>query len=71
MIKVWLWLAESPIGGAVKAASGAVLVWLLENIETLELDPLVQVAIIAALPVLINAINPMDPRFGIDKRTRG
>lgn len=63
-----IWLADSPFGGAVKAASGAVLVWLLDNIDTLNLAPIVEVAIIGALPVIINAINPEDPRYGMFKQ---
>lgn len=59
-----LWLANSPIGGAAKAASGAVLVWILDNVESFNLLPIVQVAIVAALPVLINYINPSDFRYG-------
>lgn len=71
MTRVWVWLYESPVGGAVKAASGAVLVWLLDNVDTLNLSPVAEVAIIAALPVLINAINPLDPRWGKDSTTHG
>lgn len=66
MTRLWIWLADSPLGGAAKAASGAVLVWVLDNVDTLNLPPVAQVAIIAALPVLINAINPMDLRYGKD-----
>lgn len=58
-----LWLANSPIGGAVKAGSGAMLVWLLNNIDQYAIPPVVQVGIIAALPVIINWINPMDERY--------
>lgn len=58
------WLARSPIASAAKVASGAVLVWLLDNVTDLGLHPVAQVAIIAGLPVLINAVNPQDPRYG-------
>lgn len=64
MRKFQIWLADSPLGGAAKAASGAVLVWLLDNVQSLDLPPVAQVAIIAALPVLINAVNPADYRYG-------
>lgn len=64
MIKLGIWLADSPLGGMLKAASGAILVWCLENIESFNLSPVVQVAIIAALPVLINYLNGMDMRYG-------
>ena len=59
-----LWLARSPIGSALKVASGAVLVWVLDNITDLGLHPIAQVAIIAAVPVLINSLNPEDFRYG-------
>lgn len=59
-----VWLATSPLGGAFKAASGAVLVWLVDNVGSFDLHPALQVAIVAALPVLINALNPADPRYG-------
>lgn len=62
-----LWLARSPIASAAKVAAGAVLVWLVDNITTLDLHPVAQVAIIAAVPVLLNALNPADDRYG---RTR-
>lgn len=58
------WLARSPLAGAAKVATGAVLVWLLDNVTDLGLHPVAQVALIAAVPVLINAVNPQDPRYG-------
>lgn len=61
------WLANSPIASAAKVASGAVLVWLIDNVTDLGLHPVVQVAIVAAVPVLINAVNPFDPRYGASK----
>lgn len=59
-----LWLARSPIASAAKVAAGAVLVWTLDNVTDLGLHPIAQVAIVAAIPVLINAINPQDDRYG-------
>lgn len=64
LTNIQLFLATSPIGGALKAASGAVLVWLLDNVSSFDLHPAVQVAIIAALPVFINYLNPADTRYG-------
>lgn len=58
------WLARSPLGSAAKVAAGAVLVWVLDNVTDLGLHPVVQVALIVAVPVLINAVNPEDPRYG-------
>jgi hypothetical protein len=67
MNSIWVWLADSPWGGALKAASGAVLVWILDNVQQLDLPPVAQVALVAGLPVLINALNPMDIRYGMGK----
>lgn len=64
MQKFGVWLATSPLGGAFKAATGAVLVWVLDNISTLQLPAYIQVAIIAALPVIINYLNVEDTRYG-------
>lgn len=58
------WLARSPIASAAKVAAGAVLVWTLDNVTDLGLHPIAQVAIVAAIPVLINAVNPQDDRYG-------
>lgn len=66
-----VWLATSPLAGAVKAASGAVLVWVIDNVSSLGLPPIAQVAIVAGLPVLINALNPQDPRYGFEKEITG
>jgi hypothetical protein len=60
MSKFGIWLADSPLGGMLKA----VVVWCLENVESFNLSPIVQVAIVAALPVLINYLNGMDMRYG-------
>ena len=61
---VMQWLATSPLGSAAKVAAGAVLVWMIDNVTDLGVHPMVQVAIIAAFPVLVNALNPEDPRYG-------
>lgn len=64
LTNIQLFLAASPLGGALKAASGAVLVWLLDNVASLNLPVVAQVAIIAAIPVFINYLNPADTRYG-------
>ena len=64
MEKLGTFLATHPLGGAIKAASGAVLVWALDNIASFNLPAYVQVAIIAALPIVINYVNPADERYG-------
>jgi len=59
-----IWLADSPFGGMLKAALGAVLVYVLDNIASFDLAPVVIVALGAALPVAINYVNAMDLRYG-------
>lgn len=59
-----IWLADSPFGGMLKAALGAVLVWVLDNSASFDLPPVVIVALGAALPVAINYVNAMDVRYG-------
>jgi hypothetical protein len=59
-----IWLADSPLGGMFKAALGAVLVWVLDNVSSFDLAPVVIVALGAALPVAINYLNNMDMRYG-------
>lgn len=61
---VLTWLAQSPLASALKIGLSAALVWVVDNAYSLELEPIVSVALTAALPVLINALNPADSRYG-------
>ena len=58
------WLATSPIGGFAKVAAAGMLVWIIDNVSTLNIPQIVQVGLIAGLPILINWMNPDDPRYG-------
>lgn len=58
------WLATNPMGGFVKVAVGAMLVWVIDNLSTLQIPEIAQVGLIAGLPILINWLNPDDPRYG-------
>jgi hypothetical protein len=58
------WLARSPIASAFKVALGAVLDYVLVNVAEFDIPVVAQVAIIAAVPILINALNPHDHRYG-------
>jgi hypothetical protein len=58
------WLATSPIGGFAKFAAAGMLVWIIDNVSTLNIPQIVQVGLIAGLPILINWMNPDDPRYG-------
>ena len=64
MQKFWEWFAVSPLAQAASVAASAALAWLVENVTSLNLHPLVVVAIVAGVPVLIDALNPEDVRFG-------
>jgi hypothetical protein len=58
------WLATSPIGGFAKVAAAGMLVWVIDNVASLNIPEIVQVGLIAGLPILINWMNPDDPRYG-------
>jgi hypothetical protein len=58
------WLATNPMGGFVKVAIGAMLVWIIDNLSTLQIPEIAQVGLIAGLPILINWLNPTDSRYG-------
>lgn len=59
-----VWLSASPLATALKVAVAAVLGWTLVNLDGLNVPPVVAVALVAAIPVLINWINPADSRYG-------
>ena len=64
MKKLEEWLAISPLASLLKislgAALGAVLSWLM----TADVHPLVVAVGAAVIPVLVNGLNPEDPRWG-------
>ncbi len=51
--------------GIIGAALGAVLSWLL----TSNIDPLLVGVGAAVIPVILNALNKFDPRYGVGKQT--
>ena len=57
-------LAASPVGVAAKVGVWAAIGWLVANIDSLNLHPMIAVAITAAGVVLTDALNPEDYRFG-------
>lgn len=57
-------LAASPVGVALKVGVWAAIGWLVANIDSLNLHPMIAVAITAAGVVLTDALNPQDSRFG-------
>lgn len=64
------WFATSPYASAVKAGLGAMLAYLLANIDDYGLPPIVYVAVIAAVPLVINVLNPKDTRVGIKGKVK-
>lgn len=63
----YAWLATSPLASALKVGFSAALVWTIDNVASLNLAPVIQVSLVAALPVIINALNPGDSRYGLGK----
>lgn len=61
------WLATSPLGSALKVGLAATFGWVLENIETLNVPSVLSVALVTAIPVIINWLNPQDKRYGAGK----
>lgn len=67
MNKVCTWLATSPIASVLKIAVGAGLGALADQLATSGISPIWVAVGAAVIPVIVNAINPDDPRYG---RTR-
>ena len=57
-------IAASPVGVALKVGVWAAIGWLVVNIDTFDVHPMIAVAITAAGVVLTDALNPEDSRFG-------
>jgi hypothetical protein len=62
MIKKWL--AETWEGSLVKIAGGAALGAVLSWLTTADVHPLIVALGAAVIPVIINALNGDDPRYG-------
>jgi len=58
------WLATTWEGSIVKIAGGAALGALLSWIATADIHPLIVAVSAAVIPVIINALNGQDPRYG-------
>ena len=58
------WLAYSPIASFAKIFGAGVLGWILLNLDTLQIHPAVGIGLASAIPILINWLNPGDPRYG-------
>ena len=58
------WLASTWEGSIVKIASGAALGALLSWLATADVHPLIVAVSAAVIPVIINALNGEDTRYG-------
>lgn len=62
--KFMAWLATSPLASAFKVGLAASLGYILAEPDILGVPPIVAVGIVAAIPVVINWLNPVDTRYG-------
>lgn len=62
------WLATTWEGSIVKIAGGAALGAILSWLTTADVHPLIVAIGAAVIPVLINALNPDDTRYGRGKQ---
>lgn len=67
MNKFLKWLASSPTASALKIIFAGTLAIAIDYIDSFNLPPAISLAIVAVLPVIIDALNPHDPRFGKGK----
>jgi len=58
------WLASTWEGSIVKIAAGAGLGAVLSWLATADVHPLIVAISAAVIPVIINALNGQDPRYG-------
>jgi hypothetical protein len=58
------WLAATWSGSLAKISTGAALGAVLSYLLTSDVHPLIVAIGSAVIPILINAINPQDPRYG-------
>lgn len=58
------WLATSPLASAAKVGLAASLGYVLADPDILGVPPIVAVGVVAAIPVVINWLNPADERYG-------
>lgn len=62
MKKFMEWFAVSPVAQALETAVAALLGYLVAHAN--DFNPMIAVVITAAVPVLIDALNDQDVRFG-------
>jgi hypothetical protein len=67
MKKFLKWLASSPTASALKIVLSGSLAVLINQIDSFDLPPVIALLIVAVIPLVIDALNPHDPRFGKGK----
>ncbi len=60
-----MWLATTWEGSLVKIAAGAALGAVASWLATADIHPLVVAIGAAVIPVVVNALNDRDPRYGL------
>lgn len=61
------WMASTRTGSMFKIAIGTSLAYVAEVVTDWDVPVIVSLVIIALIPVIINEINPKDPRYGRTK----
>ena len=64
MRELEVWLAASATGSFIKITLGATLGAALSWLTTSDIHPLIVAISAAVIPIIINSINPQDPRYG-------
>lgn len=64
MEKVLSWFALSPLSTAARVGIGAALVFVLDNVASFNLDPAVQVLVVAVVSTALRWANPKDGAYG-------
>jgi len=67
MKKFLKWLASSPSAAALKVILGGSLAIFIDYVDSFNLPPTIALLIVAVVPLIIDALNPHDPRFGRGK----
>lgn len=62
--KVLTWFASSPLSTAARVGIGAALAFVLDNIAGFNLDPAVQVLVVAVVSTALRWANPKDEAYG-------
>lgn len=69
MTTVLNWLYRSPLAQWLKYFAAGLIGWLMLNLDNVGLHPALAFALAGSLPVLVNWLNPNDPRNTTDNVT--